>query len=91
VFTSTRAGPGTANVYVMNADGSDITPLTPDAGLELKPVFSVDGSRIAFASTRDHPEDNTTNAFEIYTMDASDGGNLTRITTNALVAWSPGF
>ena len=91
VFTSSRAGPGTSNIYVMNADGSDITPLTPEAGVELNPVFSLDGSRIAFASTRDHPEDNTTNAFEIYTMDASDGGNITRLTTNALVDWSPGF
>ena len=91
VFTSTRAGVGTANVYVMNADGSDITPLTPDVGVELNPVFSLDGSRIAFASTRDHPEDNTTNAFEIYTMDASDGGNVTRLTDNSLIDWSPSF
>ena len=91
MFTSTRAGVGTANVYVMNADGSDITPLTPDVGVELNPVFSLDGSRIAFASTRDHPEDNTTNAFEIYTMDASDGGNVTRLTDNSLIDWSPSF
>ena len=91
VFTSTRAGVGTAKVYVMNADGSDITPLWSGAGVELNPVFSLDGSRIAFASTRDHPEDNTTNAFEVYTMDASGGENITRLTTNALVDWSPAF
>jgi Tol biopolymer transport system component len=91
VFTSSRPGFPISEIYVMNADGSDITRLTSDTDLELNPVFSLDGSRIAFASTRDHPEDNTTNAFEIYTMDASNGGNVTRLTTNALIDWSPAF
>ena len=90
-FTSNRAGSATSNIYVMDADGSDITPLTVNAGVNFNPAWSLDGSRIAFASTRDHPDDNTTQAFDIYTMDASDGGHVARLTSNTVIDWSPGF
>lgn len=41
------------DVYVMNADGSDLRRVTTWAGLDLTPVWSTDGNWIAFSSDRD--------------------------------------
>ncbi|MEJ7862326.1 MAG: Calx-beta domain-containing protein, partial [Pyrinomonadaceae bacterium] len=72
-------------IYVMNADGSGQTRLTNNAGVNVYPAFSPDGSKIAFASARDG------NA-EIYVMNA-DGSGQTRLTNNAAgdyhPAWQP--
>jgi Tol biopolymer transport system component len=84
-FASTRDGADQTTVrardfeiYVMNADGTGITRLTNDAALDLYPAYSPDGRRIAFVSTRDHPDG--TNNTDLYVMDA-DGTNVTRLTS----------
>ncbi|MCA1622388.1 MAG: DUF5050 domain-containing protein [Acidobacteria bacterium] len=64
-------------IYVMNANGSNQIRLTNIAGDDTEPVFSPDGSKIAFTSVRDGNQ-------EIYTMNAADGTNQTRITANAV-------
>jgi Tol biopolymer transport system component len=74
-FASERDGGG---IYVMNADGSDVTRLTDSANNDeddLFPSWSPDGEKIIFASTRD--EDGN---YEIYTMNADDGSDVTRLT-----------
>ena len=61
-----------AEIYVMNADGSDRTRLTDNDAWDSQPAFSPDGAQIAFASARD-------GNYEIYLMsaDGSDPVNLT--------------
>src|SRR5919198_168504 len=67
---------GDADVYVMDADGSEpATNLTNEAPgqpprTDLQPRFSPDGSRIAFVSNSD-----------VYSMEA-DGSNPERLTSN---------
>ena len=82
-FVSDRDG--NDEIYVRNADGSDIRRLTDDPALDGHPAWSPDGRRISFDSNRD---DN----FEIYAMNA-DGSSLTRLTENSArdfgPAWSP--
>jgi Tol biopolymer transport system component len=83
LFTNNRDG--TDEVYVMNADGSNLTNLTNHPAYDSGGTFSWDGTKIAFSSPRD-------GNVEIYVMD-SNGSNQTRLTTGTLNSffpvWSP--
>ena len=78
----TQRGDDSQDIWVMNLDGSGKKRLGPGGN----PTWSPDGKRIAFDKTVD---DNT----DIYHMDAADGGNVTRVTTDAArdhgPTWSP--
>ncbi|HEX8423069.1 MAG TPA: hypothetical protein VF634_06645, partial [Pyrinomonadaceae bacterium] len=69
-FTSYRDG-NNGEIYSMNADGSGVTRLTFNAGVDYAPAWSPDGTRIAFISNRD------ADAAQIYLMNA-DGSNVTK-------------
>ena len=76
---------GNADIYVMNADGSNPVDLTRNPAFDAQPSWSPDGRRIAFVTDRDG------NA-EIAVMNA-DGSNVQRLTTapgmDLQPAWSP--
>jgi Tol biopolymer transport system component len=59
---------------VSNSRGS-VHRLTANAAPDVAPVWSPDGTKIAFASSRD-------GSYDVYVMNA-DGSNVTRLTTNA--------
>jgi TolB protein len=79
VFQSDRAG--AFDIYVMNADGSDVRGLTRDAALDGVPTWSPDGEWIAFSSLL------VGNDSEIYLIrpDATGRTNITR--NPAFDAW----
>src|SRR4051794_33383514 len=83
-FASDRDG--NYEVYSSDAGGITQTNLTQNAAGDLFPVWSPDGTKIAFASFRDGGDE------EIYVMNA-DGTSPTRLTTSvgadAEPAWSP--
>ena len=68
----TRQTSGLTQVFVMNADGTDVSRLTDGPDSNRTPVWSPDGSMIAFVSACD-------GNLELYVMD-SDGANQTRLT-----------
>lgn len=70
VFTSRRDGD--AEIYVMDADGSNVTQLTDDNYLDTHPAFSPDGSEIVF-EYRD----------ELYAMNA-DGSDVRQLTFDGI-------
>jgi Tol biopolymer transport system component len=77
--------PGTSDIYTMEADGSGLRRLTDKSGDEDHPVWSPDGTRIAFDRS-DHV------GTDIYVMDAA-GSKETQLTFtgafNGLPDWSP--
>lgn len=78
-FTSNRDG--AKNIYVMNADGSNVVRLTDGSTAEDVPVWSPDGTKILFGSMRD-------GNLEIYIMNA-DGSEQKRLTFNSVVDGGP--
>ena len=82
-FTSNRDGNN--EIYLMDADGTNLTQLTNNTASDINPEWHPKGCKIAFSSDRDGD-------FEIYVMDA-DGTNVTQLTNNTAAdgcqCWSP--
>jgi Tol biopolymer transport system component len=103
-FTSSRALDGSnnsnsaANIWVVNADGSGaraLTQLTAREVTSLQPVWSPDGTKIAFASDRALDGSDANNfSLNIWVMNADGSGAkpLTQLTATTLSdqpVWSP--
>ncbi len=73
------------DLYIMNADGSDVQQLTHSPGYDGGPFFSPDNTQVVWR--RFNPDGNSA---EIWTMDV-DGGNQRQLTAESMVAWGPYF
>jgi dipeptidyl aminopeptidase/acylaminoacyl peptidase len=62
-FDSNRQG-SNRDIYMMNADGTELTRLTTDAGIAKEPAFSPDGKQLSFSSDR-------SGTSQIYLLDLS--------------------
>ena len=84
-FVSNRDDSLGPEIFVMNADGTQVRQLTDNDAWEAFPTWSPDGTRIAFVSGRDGDD-------EIFVMNA-DGTQVRQLTDNDAVdgrpAWSP--
>lgn len=73
------------DLYIMNADGSDVRQLTFTPGYDGGPFFSADGNNIVWR--RFNPDGNSA---EIWTMSV-DGSNQRQLTAEGMVSWGPYF
>lgn len=73
------------DLYIMNADGTNVRRLTDVPGYDGGPFFSADGSRICW---RRFSEDGA--SAEIYTM-KTDGSDVKRLTEIGAMSWAPFF
>ncbi len=88
LFTSNSYSSFDQNIWTVNVDGTGLTDLTQSFSYNKLPVFSPDGTKIAFLSSRD-----TGNQFnKIYIMN-SDGSDVRRLTDVSLAydEFSPSF
>jgi Tol biopolymer transport system component len=70
--------PSKLEIYVMNADGSEIRQVTNNGKANFGPYFFPDGKRIIFASNMDDPKGRN---FDLYMINI-DGSGLERVTYN---------
>lgn len=73
-FTSSRNN--NTDIYVVKWDGTDLRRLTTNAGIDQRPAFSPDGTKIVFDTNRFSPQFGLPNLMLINT----DGTNETRLT-----------
>jgi Tol biopolymer transport system component len=74
-----------ADIYSMNADGSDVRRLTDAKGYDGGPFFSADGKHIVWRRFSENGE-----TAEIYTMNA-DGSEQKPVTKLGAMSWAPYF
>lgn len=80
-FASSREG--NREIFVMNADGTDVVNVSDHASIEGLPDWSPDATKIVFGSERDGNR-------EIYVMNA-DGSDQVRLTDNRGDDWNPAW
>lgn len=71
------------DLYLMDADGSNVRQLTHSPGYDGGPFFSPDNQKVVWR--RFNPDGNSA---EIWTMDI-DGSNQRQLTADAMVSWGP--
>jgi TolB protein len=94
VFASTRHNPtgvppiNSAEIYLMNLDGTDVVRLTENGFSDTFPALSPDGKgRIVFDSNRNNAPGDPVNLVDLWLM-RSDGSNQQHLVRGSSASWS---
>jgi Tol biopolymer transport system component len=92
-FTSTRDNPTgnpflTAEIYLMDPDGTNPRRLTENSDGDATPALSPDGKRIVFDSNRNRAVGEPLNISDLFLMQV-DGTAQTLLTRGSSATWSP--
>ncbi len=77
-----------AEIYLMDADGTNARRITENAFFDCFPALSPDGSRIVFDSNRLRTETEPLNTSDLFVMNL-DGTNQTALVRGSSATWSP--
>lgn len=86
-----RSVPGSSSasdLWTMNSDGSNLTPLVTWAGIQQDPAVSPDGTKIAFMS-ENAPSGTQLGGDYVYVVNAATGGNAVQLAAGARPSFSP--
>ncbi len=85
-----KAATGNTDIYVVNADGTDLVRLADDPMMEYAPTWSPDGSRIAFEAYDLASGGNPPSPLRLYVMNA-DGTDMEALGPENVegLSWSP--
>lgn len=72
-------------IYIMNADGSNVRRLTNHPGYDGGPFFSADGKRVVWRRFNEKGDQ-----AEVFSM-KTDGSDVRQLTTFAAMSWAPYF
>jgi len=75
-----------SSIFVTNADGTNRTRLTFNSWGDYYPVYSPDGTKIAFFRSA---EEESPIRYHLYVMNAADGSDQRRLTKDPVVAGTP--
>jgi TolB protein len=94
-FSSTRDNPTSATpfvngaeIYLMNADGTDVRRLTNNDASDIFPSLSPDGTKIIFESNRRRTAGDPPNVSDLFLMN-TDGTDQTWLRRGSSGTWSP--
>ena len=78
-------------IYVMNADGSGTTALSPEGEDDTAPVWSPDGQKIAFVSQRDGNREIYVTDADCASLPTGCGQNAINVTRHPADDWTPAW
>jgi len=85
VFCSNRSGPDNLELFIMNADGTNVRQLTKAPGCyNGGPFFSPDGSKVIFRSDRKKKDH-----LQLYVINADGSGEKALTNNDNWVYWAP--
>ena len=85
VFCSNRSGAGNLELYIMDADGQNVRPLTKAPGCyNGGPFFSPDGKKVIFRSDRKKKDH-----LQLFVINADGSGEKALTDNDAWVHWAP--
>jgi dipeptidyl aminopeptidase/acylaminoacyl peptidase len=81
--------PCNAEIYTVNPDGTGLTRLTNNLGVDIEPTWSPDGNRIAFISNRDGICSGRNYCGDVFVMNADGSGQTNLTSLQSGYAYSP--
>ncbi len=83
IVPATGACTGNIDIYVMNADGTNVTPVITTAGTDIQPTWSPDGTQLAYSSQYAIATNKATNKFNVLKAPSNGTGVPVKLTKKA--------